>query len=237
MSLSRLIIRPLSAGILIIAFGCYIEIPGPYRALTPGAFGLSEVSPRVFTDNPAKAPELRALIRKAKTNSARFFGPSDIVPRHVICTTEPCAEIFAMKALGLAIGYHFVLIAPDGINERTLTHERAHIDLHSHMGPLDTINPRFPHWFDEGLASHIASGNRFPKRDDARDADWVRAARTLAEWNTLTRSRTPNRTYKAAARLVGEIEQKAGRHGLQTLVSRVAGGADFTSLYEAIIGQ
>ena len=214
-----------------------MEVPGPYRALTPVSWGLSEVSPGVYVDDPRKGPEIRALLRKARTNSAAFFGSNDVEPRYIICTTLQCSETFGLQALGLAIGYHLVLIAPRGVNERTMTHERAHIDLHARMGLIDLWKPRFPHWFDEGLASYVAGETRLGGTPNPRQADWIRGAQTWSQWRTVVRARSARTAYSAATQLVSELAAKSGRSGLKTLVDRVALGADFTSEYEAMLGR
>lgn len=237
MSFSRIVLRPVSAGILIIALGFYIEIPSPFRVLTPTYFGAVKVSPGLYTDAPKRAPEFRAMIRKAKTNSAKYFGSSDHSPRMVICTTRKCAKAFGLKALGLTVGYHVVLIGPGGVNERTMTHERAHVDLHALLAPIDLLGPRFPHWFDEGLASLVAGDRRFVRSNNPRDADWIKAARTFGQWNALTRARSVSQTYGAATVLVSEIQRKAGNKGLMDLVQRVAGGASFDKEYARIMGS
>lgn len=222
-------------GMFILALGIYIEVPGIYRVLTPKAFGMTEIAPRIFIDDPREGPEVLSLLRKARTDSAGFFGSVDVDPRTVICTTRQCAETFAIETLGLAVGYHLVLIAPRGVNIRTLTHERAHIDLHAKMGLLNLARRPYPYWFDEGLASHVAGDNRLSRPANPRDADWVRAAQRLSQWNRLSISRSPQQVYGAAARLVEEIEDSRGRGGLKNLIEDVAGGADFTTTYEAMI--
>lgn len=235
MTFSRIVLRPIAAALLIMAAGVYVEVPGPYRALTPRAFGLSEVAPGIFIDRPVRAPEFLPLIRRSEDLSAAFFGRSEVRPRYVLCTSGTCQNTFGFRAVGLTIGYHLVLIAPAGLNEQTLTHERVHVDLHALMGPLDLINPRFPTWFDEGLASFLA-GDTFAWRPrTTRDADWVTAAWRLDDWLKLRKTRPVAELYSAARTLVAEIAARAGRDGLRQLVARVAGGADFDTEYRALI--
>ena len=228
-------LRPLAVGLLIIIAGIYIEKPGPYRVLTPEAFGLTEVAAGVFTDEPRQAPELLSLIRKARSNSAVFFGTTGASPRIVVCRTRDCAQTFDLRTLGLAAGYHYMLIGPQGVNERTLTHEFAHIDLHATQGLLQQATNRYPLWFDEGLASYVAGDQRF-LRGSARDAAWVRWAYNSRRWNQLIDQRSVRDVYGAATGLVTEVAERHGEGGLKDLVRRVAEGADFDTEYARMMG-
>lgn len=65
-----------------------------------------------------------------------------------------------MATPGLAYGKALVLIgalAWQNANPETIiTHELLHAELHKSLTLRDISVPRFPMWFDEGLASWIA---------------------------------------------------------------------------------
>ena len=227
----RTLPKALIAGLMIIVVGAYVEIPSVYRMATPTFFGLKEVSPGFYIDNPNKAPEVRSLIRKSRTNASRFFGPLDVEPRYVICTTQECIDKFGTDSYGLVIGYHYMLISPKGINERTITHEVIHIALHSKMEILENLFPRIPFWFDEGLASYLSGDNPGLRIRDPRRSDWITTASNWSTWTAMSRHRPAAEMYGAAATLVAEIDRKLGRHGLKKLVDDVAAGADFDEEY------
>ena len=235
LSFSSWLLRPIVAGLTICAVGYYVEIPGPYRALTPEYFGLTDIGNRIFTDDPRDAPQIRSLIRKARTNVAGYLGPSEITPTTIICKTQRCADTFGIESLGLAAGYHFILIAPGGYNERTITHEFTHIDLHARISVERAIFSRYPQWFDEGVASHVAKDERLLRPVNPADADWVKTAFNYSGWKRLIDQRSASQVYGAAARLVAEIEQRAGKSGLLNLIDSVGDGADFDTEYQKIV--
>jgi len=213
----------------------YAAVPSPYRAVTPGLWGLENPAPDVYTDAPEEIGRILALIGRAEDTTRAFFGDLEKAPVWVICTTESCQRDFGFSANGLAMGYHFILIGPNGLNEMILTHERVHIALHKYMGPADILAPKFPAWFDEGLAAHLSGDTRLRQPADPRDADWIRAARRFFDWTRIRDTADWRDRYGAAARLVVEIEQAVGRDGLRDLIVRVGEGADFETEYRAIV--
>lgn len=220
-----------------MAAGVFIERPGPYRAITPDAFGTVAVAPDIYTDAPGRAEELIAMVREAEERSAAFFSIRDARPVYILCTRAACRGNFGLTARGLTLGYLYVLISPSGIRPVTLLHERIHVDLHYRMGITDIFFPRFPSWFNEGLATYLSGGQRTQMPANARDADWVAEADTILGWKRVRRRNGTNRTYAAAARLVQEIDERIGRDGLAALVDRVAGGADFDTEYARALGR
>lgn len=209
--------------------GAYMARPGYHRVLTPGLFGMT-LSEGVFIDDPARAAEAAALIAQADAAAAGFFGPLRSTPIWVICTTPRCQTRFGIKPRGLAIGRRHILVAPKGVTATLLTHERVHIELRRHMGVRDMWDPRFPAWFDEGLASHISGDTRLVRPNDPRDADWIKQAVTFRDWGRLHAPDGANwpQTYGAAARLVAEIEATLGRAAYAGLSRRWAAAQTLT---------
>jgi hypothetical protein len=223
--------RALSAAALIMLAGIYITQPGPWRALTPAAFGLTEVGPRVYSDAPAQGRAIMALIERSRNRAEALFGPGGWQPTYVVCTAAPCTRTFGFDAAGLTIGYHLVLIAPSGLNDEVMLHERIHVALHRRMGPIDLVFPRFPNWFDEGLATLWSRPPRVRGRGDPQAAAWVREGATWASWQRLTTERPVDDVYNAAALLVGDLQDRIGRGGILDLIGKVAAGGDFDALY------
>lgn len=227
----------LMAGLVAGALA-FAAVPSPYRAFTPETYGLTEVSATLYIDDPARADRVVALIAAAEANTRAFFGPLETDPVWVVCTTTACEDRLGMRANGLTYGYHLIVVGPDGVNERVLTHERVHSELHRHLGLSDIFGPRFPAWFDEGLASHLSGDPRLRQPADARDAEWILEARDFFSWNDLRDRADWRDRYGAAARLVAEIERKAGRDGLRELIRRVGeDGADFDTEWRALTGR
>lgn len=206
----------------------YATQPGPHRAVTPGLFGMAQPAPNLYIDAPEAAPAVLAMIAEAERVTAAFFGALRADPTYVVCTTQACRDGFGIRPKGLSLGYQLILLAPTGLDQTIVTHERIHAELHRFMGLRDLIDPRFPAWFDEGLASHISGDTRLNRPANPRDADWIKSARTFRDWGRLHRDGGHHwrDTYGAAATLVAEIEGRLGRDGLLALIHRVAAGAD-----------
>ena len=233
----RHIFRFLFVFALVAGGMAYAAVPGWHRALTPGVFGLTRISPNAYIDDPAQGARVLALIARAEETSGAFFGPTTANPMYVICTAAPCHEAFGSPPRGLTLGSHIILISPSGVNELILTHERIHADLHSFMGITDIMNQRFPAWFDEGLSSFLTGDHRLTLPRRARDADWIRTAKSFRDWGAINQRRDWRETYGAAYRLVAEIEAAVGRDGLRALIRDVADGADFDASLRRALGQ
>lgn len=220
---------------ILLAIMAFAAVPGPHRAAAPGLFGLPNPAPRLYTDAPERTGEFLAMIAEAEAVTEAFFGTLDRDPLWVVCTTGACQQEFGFGSNGVALGAHFVLIGPNGLRQVTFTHERIHIALHKYLGLSDILHPRFPAWFDEGLASHLSGDTRLTPYPNARDADWIRTARRLSDWNALQQGASWRDRYGAAARLVAEVEEIGGQDGLRRLVEAVGAGADFETEYEALL--
>jgi len=233
----RAITRALSAAILILLAGAYIEVPGPWRALTPVAFGLSEIAPGIYTDVPERRLALLRLVEKSREGARSFFGPSDGNPTYIICVRAECATTFGFRARGLTVGHHMVFIAPDGLIDQVFLHERLHVELHRRMGPSDLLSPRFPAWFDEGLATALSRPRSSFGRIDAAASGWIREAESPLGWRRMRTEHEVSDLYRAAAVLVIDLQDRVGRHGLFDLIDRVTAGEDFDALYAEALGR
>ncbi|MDF0600343.1 hypothetical protein P1J78_06350 [Psychromarinibacter sp. C21-152] len=232
------ILRAVTMAALVGGALAFAAVPSPYRAFTPESYGLTEISPTLYIDAPEAADRVAALIARAEANTRAFFGPLETDPVWVVCTAAACADRLGMRANGLTYGFHLIVVGPGGVNETILTHERVHAELHRHLDVSDILSPRFPAWFDEGLAAYLSGDPRLRQPADPRDADWIRAADDWLGWNDLRDSADWRDRYGAAARLVAEIEERAGRDGLRALVARVGeDGADFETEWHRLTGR
>ena len=226
------------AAALVFAALALAAVPSPYRAFVAEPYGLTQISPTLYLDDPAEAGRVAALIARAEANTAAFFGELQTDPVWVICTASACGDALDMRANGMTFGYHLIVVGPRGVSEMILTHERVHSELHRHLDLTDIWAPRFPAWFDEGLAAHLSGDARLRQPSDPRDADWIRAAQRLWDWNALRGQADWRDRYGAAARLVAEIEDIAGQDGLRALITRVGEeGADFQTEWSALTGR
>ncbi len=232
------LLRALTAAALVFATLAIAAVPSPYRAFVAEPYGLTQISPTLYLDDPAEADRVAALIAKAEANTVAFFGDLQTDPVWVICTASACEAALDMRANGMTFGYHLIVVGPKGVSEMILTHERVHSEFHRHLDLTDIWAPRFPAWFDEGLAAHLSGDTRLRQPADPRDADWIRAAHRLLDWNALRGKADWRDRYGAAARLVAEIEEIAGQDGLRALITRVGdGGADFQTEWSALTGR
>ena len=224
-------IRITLALLILSATAAYAALPGPHRALTPKLFGLHKIAPNTYSDAPDKAHTHLALMSAARLQAAEFFGPLTTNPRHILCTTTDCAERFGLFGRGLNYGFHLNFIGPRGMNVSIITHELGHSELHRTMGFSDIYNPKFPQWFDEGLASYISQDTRL---SFVAKPDHIKNARNLKEWREINSAETWQQNYSAAWTLVKTVADTKGIGVLQNLVRRVENGEDFDMLWRAI---
>lgn len=210
-----------------MAVTAYAAVPGKHRIITPSLYGLTEIAPKIWLDQTERADEISALVTLGKKNSAAFFEKNLAEPTYIVCTQPLCAIRFGMTTRGLSLGDKYVLIGPKGINEMIITHEQIHADLHSYLGISDVLEPRYPMWFNEGLATHLSKDDRLNRPDTVKEALWIKEARTFRDWGRMTNANNWRDTYGAAARLIEALEQQIGIDGLREIVRAVGAGADF----------
>ena len=99
---------------------------------------------------------------------------------------------------------------------------------------LCVYNPKFPQWFDEGLASYISQDTRL---SFVAKPNHIKNARNLKEWRKLNSAETWQQNYSAAWTLVKAVADTDGIGVLQDLVRRVENGEDFDVLWRALETQ
>ena len=212
-------------------------LPGPHRVLSPESFGLTEIAPRVFTDAPARDTELRRLANQARATVRSFFGDEPPKPTLILCATRTCANTFGIRGNGLSIADMAVMVSPRGLTLGTLTHEMTHNRLHRRMGLANILSQPYPTWFDEGLATHVATHPNWRGTLTQSDRSRVRKVRRFWQWDEAFRQIGVGRAYTAAAAEVAAIETRIGRAGLLDLIARVEAGEDFDTLLARAMGQ
>ena len=204
-----------------------VVLPGPHRVLIPEAYGLTEIAPRVWTDEPGDASRLAGLARTARANVAAFFGDDPPRPTLVLCTTRACASDFGVGGNGLSVADMAILVSPGGLTTGTLTHEMTHARLHRRMGPASILRQPYPTWFDEGLATFVADHPVWRGEIAPRHRARVRRVERFWQWDDAFRDLGVGRAYRAAAAEVAAIDEALGREGLLTLIADAEAGADF----------
>jgi len=229
------IIRAGLAFLASFALGAAL-LPGPLQALAPRWNGLAEIVAGVFLDDPARAETARADLAEARARVAGFFGEPVPHARVILCATDACADRFMgyPRPAGRAYGAHLVVLAPEGLTPTVMTHEFAHVALHARMSFADLVSPRFPVWFDEGLASWISGDDRLIPPDAAARAR-VLEARHFSDWSGVMDDLGWQAGYGAAMALVDDMSAAGGAEALRAFIGRVAEGADFDDERERLL--
>ncbi len=227
---SAFIILPLLFALAVVF------LPGPHRVVAAAQFGLTRIAPGVYTDAARRSDELLGLLARADDRTKSVFGSVTERWRTVLCTSESCRDNFGLTGRAVALGDLAIVVAPLGIREETLFHEQIHIELSARMGLLDAIWPRYPSWFNEGLATYLSGTPAVRGPSRVTDAQWITAAKTPLGWRLAKRGRTGAEYYGAARRVVAEIDARAGRTKLLQLVESVAKGADFSDELQRTLG-
>ncbi len=214
------------AGLIMITAAAAAATPGPHRALCPTCFDMVEIGDGLYADvsDEARAAELVALVRISQSNVSNYLDGWSASPRILLCTKAegPCTRMFGnLGPRGTAWGASLVRLNPLGMNKTIMTHELLHAELHTRMGQWGMWNNIIPRWFNEGLAVHLSGDIRFAHdySDDERAA--VRKIVTLQDWKREVNANTWRTVYGASAQNVRDIENKIGRDGIRTLITRV----------------
>ncbi|MEM7776004.1 MAG: hypothetical protein AAF732_10375 [Pseudomonadota bacterium] len=218
------------SGLLLTGALIAAAFPGPHRMLCPGCFGLVEIAPDVFTDAPpARHAGLLRMIAAADRTTSRFFGGLQSRPWIVMCATKACMRAFTRghHASGVTFGWHVIRLAPRGLRQHIMTHERMHAELHRRLGYAGMAQNAIPTWFDEGLAVLISNDRRLISRQSRAATQWISSVHSPSDWRRAVSARGWRATYSAAVTRVVAYERVIGRAGLRRVVARVVAGQDF----------
>ncbi len=211
-------------------------LPGSQRFLAPGAYGLTEIAPNVWTDAPGRRSELLNLVETARSRVANFFGDATR-PVLILCGSRKCARDFGVGGNGASLAYLAVLVSPGGLTAGTLSHEMTHSRLHRTMGLKNLVRQPYPTWFDEGLATHVADHPNWRGEVSARAQERVLGVKRFWDWDDAYRAVGVGAAYRAAADEVARIEAIAGRDGLLELIARVEAGERFDDVLSEVMAR
>ncbi|SMC12985.1 hypothetical protein ROA7745_02819 [Roseovarius aestuarii] len=211
-------------------------VPGTHRVAMPGAYGLTEIAPRIWTDAPSRADGLLSLVEVSRARVIDFFG--DATRQNIIlCSTQTCARTFRIGGNGLSIANFAVMVSPGGLTRGTLTHELVHSRLHRSIGFENILRPMYPTWFDEGLATYVAGHPNWQGKIPASVRKRVLSAKRTWHWGKAYREVGVRRAYGVAAAEVASIERRAGRTGLMEIITRAEAGEKFATVLIDVLAR
>jgi hypothetical protein len=200
-------------------------IPGPQRMIAPSWFGLSEVAPNVFSDDPSKAKQQLAFIDQSNQTVSAFFGDLQSTPRIIFCTTMKCEQTFGKNgSVAVAYGWHFIHIPPRAfidpiVGQVLVTHEHVHIELVKRWGWTALYDEKIPSWFNEGLASLLSQDSRIRYNHNQAERGWIKQSTSFWEWGNFATKEKWRSAYGSAASEVKLLQDKLGNDGLLTLIN------------------
>jgi hypothetical protein len=213
---------------VLYALAIVLFVERPLAAyLCPTCAGLIEVSPGIYIDDPAATRRTLMMLEAAERRVARVFGKGDRRPVVLVCRTEACEARVAGPSqaphtLGVAYGWSFVRLSPRGLTEDVLAHELTHIEIHRRIGLVAIATGRLPAWWNEGMATIIASGTptSCPRSPGALPG-------TPLEWRRTTGA-MPGRLYLLAACRTAEwLERNGGMQGALDMLDDLGRGGTF----------
>lgn len=204
----------------------------------PMCFGMERLSGNVFVESILSAEDrtrFLAMIAKSEQMVAGFYGELRENPVVIACASEDCARRLGGKgAKAISYANFGMRLSPSGLDPTIIAHERAHIELHGRLGLVRFLAGAVPAWFDEGLAVVISDDPRYLLPADAKDRCRSEPNEDLpsgmTEW--MRRASVDHSLYaQAACRVLRWGNAHGGRNGLVALITRVAQGEHFDSLY------
>lgn len=204
----------------------------------PGCFGFEPLYGDIFVE-PAISDSQRAQLTDAlhdgEKKVADFYGDLDEAPRILVCITDICAKrLGSGGAKGVSFATVGIRLAPSGINDVIIAHERSHIELHGRVGLIRFILGAVPAWFDEGLAVIVSDDPRYLLPKGAADRCRQELAGSLPvnveEWNRAA-SADHDLYARAACRVSRWIDANGGRSAVFALLAALAAGGKFDQIY------
>jgi hypothetical protein len=133
----------------------------PVRVLAPQ---LEELvcEQSICIDDPARRAEAAALYSNALRSVEASFGPLDVRPHAVFCSTHACALKFGIVGRNAYnVGRYAIAIGDRGWYPFFLRHELIHQVQNQHLGSLRMWLFK-PLWFREGMAYSLSGDPRHP---------------------------------------------------------------------------
>ncbi|MCU0911553.1 MAG: hypothetical protein MUE98_09490 [Rhodobacteraceae bacterium] len=214
--------------VILYALAIVLFVERPLAAyLCPTCAGLTEVAPGIYLDDPAATRRTLMMLEAAERRVARVFGKGDSRPVVLVCRTAECEARVgglwqAPHTLGVAYGWSFVRLSPRGFSEDVLAHELTHIEIHRRIGLIAIATGRLPAWWNEGMATIVASGRptscpRAPGALPGTPLEWRRTTGVL-----------PGRLYLlAACRTRDWLDRNGGMQGALAMLDDLGDGASF----------
>jgi hypothetical protein len=204
---------------------------------------------------PNKYAQLTAAMRKAKQQTAAFFGEQRAPdPDVIFCKKQDCARYFAgdsmrgkaLKPGSAGTGGHYIAQRPTLVivlqgryAALELAHEMNHIEVHARSG-----DKSLPSWFLEGLATYVSSQpnctqstKHTPTTSDSTH-HLAEMEKTKTPWVAYTNDPTKSHaSYCQAAREVEQWIKRNGKPALIKLLDRIKAGETFAASYGPMLTQ
>ena len=222
------------------------------RMLSPGSFGMDEVSPMLYVEPAMSADQRQELQRQIEIGRAqveRFYGDITTTPYFVACVTNECAVRFGTYGeRAAAFSDHAIRLSPNGLTAPLVAHEWSHLEFYRRAGGWWPAH-RIPVWFNEGLAVVVADEPRHSEgnwREIERRRLPVPALTELvsrSEWNDAlgkygeTRVDDPDNlrvVYTTAGHELRSLLSCAGTWGAVAVLTAVRAGEPFDAAYRRI---
>ena len=221
-------------------------IPGPQRAFMPALYGLTEIAPNMYTDDPNRKAEWLEIYRAASVRDEQFFGTLVSSPRYILCATMACERIFGMRGnVAQTYGWSMIHLPPKALGNRDvgiilMAHERVHAEIVHKWGFTALWDRKSPSWFNEGIATYISKDYRiesFYAQVPAYDTETragVKRARYFWDWGSVVDQYGWHDAYGASAENVKLLQRRIGDTGLRELIKRSIDGEDFETVVRKI---
>jgi hypothetical protein len=227
-------------GVVTVVLSSLIWLASSYpsvaAAACPSCYGLADLGGGIYSERNSSAADkarIRATIAAARDRVRTFYKEMNAQPRILICQSEACYQaIGGGQSSGMAILDMALLLSPRGDNPVIAAHELAHIELHTRLGKMKTMERVIPQWFDEGLAVLISDDPRYLAPQTATNRCLVDSFERLptdrASW--VVSARRKDLYAKAACRVWTWVSENGGPSSISKLIGDVAQGGDFDIL-------
>lgn len=205
-------------------------IPGPQRAFAPTLYGLSEISPNVFTDDVSQKDKWLDIEASANERTEGFFGTLLSNPRYILCSHLACEHSFGKNGnVAQSYGWSLIHIPPKALENRSvgvilMSHERVHAELTYRWGASAIWDGKIPSWFNEGLATMVSQDYRVRSfygqlpAYSKEDRNWIEGSKYFWDWNRFVGERGWHTAYGAAGEKVAQMQARVGQAGLRRLM-------------------
>jgi len=188
--------------------------------------GMVAIAPNIYVNaemHTGQRKQFLQTVKHSKGKVARFFGEMHSSPEIYACSNKQCFSKYGgIPAKAKSFDDDKILLSLRALDKTTLTHELVHVEFHKRLGASHAWN-KVPMWFDEGLAILVCKDPNYAEHVAMLPLNKLVSHN---QWIDAVNDSQP--AYNIARQAVESWYNVAGAEGLQTIITRLQRGGEFS---------